>query len=215
MMESLELADKFEIYEIPGAAPDKAWSWRLLNNKGHEIVKSEAGYPKEKIMGVVKEIREGMADALIIWGNPSDDPNKAGKDEGGETVEVPGSGGINDLIESLRQIELQAVLPGRVASNIDEELLIVKDYAPAGNKKPVCVALSLTNHPVNFPRKIWMSVDPSNISGGPRHHLAYREFVYDDVKYHPYSADLDRYTCDPESIVSLLKDVCGHIIVGH
>ena len=86
-----ELVSKFEIYEISGVAPDKAWSWRLLDNKGSVIAKSELGFPKDEIVDVIKTIREGMKTAEWIWHNKADDPNNPVKDKGGKDGDVPGS----------------------------------------------------------------------------------------------------------------------------
>ena len=87
----LEIVDKFEIYEISGADPDKAWSWRLLDNKGVAIAKSEVGFPKDKIVDVIKIIREDMKTAPWDWQNQADNPNNPVKDKGGKDGDVPGS----------------------------------------------------------------------------------------------------------------------------
>lgn len=86
-----KIVEKIQIYEISGAPSDKAWSWKLLGKDSQDIAKSEIGYPKDDIMGIVKTIRAEMGAADIDWSNLDDDPNKAGKDEGGEKVDIPGS----------------------------------------------------------------------------------------------------------------------------
>lgn len=85
-------AKTFEIYKIVGAPPGKDFSWKLLNEKGLEIAKSEIGFPCEEIRGVIGILRKEIANTVVRWKEPELNPHKAeedncGKDDGGR----PGS----------------------------------------------------------------------------------------------------------------------------
>ena len=116
---------------------------------------------------------------------------------------------MEDIIKSLENLGITAVIPdGRIASNFDEKILIVKNYAISTEDKiRVCMALSLEDVP-NFPKRMWISVPPSNIKGGPNHKPdLYREFEYEGTYYYSYSVNLSDYTCNANSIRCLTRNI--------
>ena len=116
---------------------------------------------------------------------------------------------MESLVKSLEELRITAVIPcGRIARDFDEKVLIIKDYALSTEDKiRICMALSLEEVP-NFPKRMWISVHPDNIKGGPIHSPdSYTEFEYEGIYYYSYSVVLDNYTCEAYSIRSLMRNI--------
>ena len=118
---------------------------------------------------------------------------------------------IDELRDELLDFSIDIDPP----KNIDDVILIIKDYSPHNNSKPFSFAFSLSNYLKDnnkLPPKCWIGEiqekDIKEINNEkPKYHSPYKEFDYKNKKYFPYSVNLESYTINNESI----KKLCNHL----
>lgn len=101
--------------------------------------------------------------------------------------------------------------------NIDEPLLLIKNYPKGQRENKINFAFSLIefyNGTFSFGNKCWITkqdMRPIN-EQMPAYYPNYREFEYDKKTYFPFSVNLQQYTFeDPNSIRSACRDLYNHI----
>ena len=102
-------------------------------------------------------------------------------------------------------------------NNIEEPILLIKDYPKGQKKNKVSFAFSLAdfyNGIFNFGAKYWMTAkNIKSINGDmPNPYPTYKEFEYEQKRYFPFSAQLQRYGLENiNSIRSICRDLYNHI----
>lgn len=101
--------------------------------------------------------------------------------------------------------------------NIDDPILLIKNYAPVEDMRKISFAFPLTKYYDGdkdiLGVKCWITCNKVKESLGemPKPHPDYKNFYYDGIEYFPYSVTL-KYTFEEiESIKELCKNLYAHV----
>ena len=105
--------------------------------------------------------------------------------------------------------------------NIDYPLLLILDYSPESEDKPVSFAFSLSqyykNIDDNFESRFWMTEENTydnsrNDLKWPNYEKSYNKFKYSDYYFYPFSATINGYNfLDIRTVKALLRRLYGCI----
>lgn len=122
---------------------------------------------------------------------------------------------IYEQVSQIDQIQKHLLRLGILSSldniqNVEDVSIIIKNYSPDNNKRPVSIAFSINDdNNSSFNPKCWMTernlkeVDGRMIP----YHEAYKEFEFENKKFYPFSVNLGSYKVNAEDI----KKLCGHL----
>ena len=118
----------------------------------------------------------------------------------------------------LIKIKKELSILGIVASldnipSLPDVSIIINSYSPDDNKRPISLAFSINENPIQFKFKCWLTENNLKEINGRylQPHDDYQKFDYKKKIFYPFSVNLSDYQVDSNSIKILCSQIYKHI----